>query len=128
MDELDVQDAAKILNKLPSRVRGLLIERLIPPKAADILDLVDSSRATELVASLPPRQVSLILHHLEVEKREARLKALPDSMARLLRDLSEYPQNTAGGMMEPRVTSITSDLGVQAAVNAFHGIRSITCM
>ncbi|MBL7174569.1 MAG: magnesium transporter [Desulfobacteraceae bacterium] len=117
LDELEVQEVAKILNKLPSRLNGLLMERLVPSKAAALLDLVDSSRATELLASLPPRQASLILQYLEEDKREALLSSLSDSMGRQLRELTEYPQDTAGGMMEPRVTFIYSDLLVQAAIN-----------
>jgi magnesium transporter len=118
LDDLDVQEAAKILNKLPTRLNGLLMERLVPSKVAPLLDLVDSSRATELLASLPPRQASLIIQYLEADKREALLSTLSDSMGSQLRELIEYPLDTAGGMMEPRVTSIYSDHNVQAAVNA----------
>ena len=116
LEDLDDQEAAKLLDKLPVRLNGLLMERLTPQKAGAVLDHIDSVRAKELLVSLPPRHASMIIHHLEEGKRESWLTAIPDSMARQLRELTQYPEDTAGGMMEPRVTSVSSDLSVQAAI------------
>jgi magnesium transporter len=65
---------------------------------------------------MPPRQASYVLQHLEKGKQEAALAALPESKARQLRELMLYSAESAGGMMEPRVASIPSDINVQAAI------------
>lgn len=116
VEQMDAAEAVKILDKLPSRLNGLLMERLTPQKAGTILDLMEPSRTRELLAGMSPRQASLVLHHLESGKREEALAGLPSARARELRDLMHYPPETAGGMMEPRVASIPMDLNVQSAI------------
>ena len=116
LEELDADEATKILERLPSRLQGLLMERLSPPKAGAILEQLDSFRARELLASMPPRQASFVLQHMDEGKREDALKALPDARAHQLRELMHYPAEMAGGMMEPRVASVRADLNVQSAI------------
>jgi len=116
VEQMDTAEAAKILDKLPSRLNGLLVERLTAQKAGAILDHLEASRGRELLAGMSPRQASLVLHHLESGKREEALAGLPGARARELRELMHYPPETAGGMMEPRVASIPMDLSVQSAI------------
>lgn len=117
-ERLDVADAVRTIEKLPFRAIGLLLERLSPHKAGQILSWMDLARTRELLATMTPRQAALILQYFEEGKREEALSGLPESIARQLRELLHYPPDTAGGMMEPRVTSIQSDLTVQGAIAA----------
>jgi magnesium transporter len=114
--QVDAAEAVKIVEILPSRLAGLLMERLTPQKAGTVLDLLAPDRTQELLAGMSPRQASLVLQHLEPAKREEALVGLPDAKARELRELMHYPPETAGGMMEPRVASIPMDLNVQSAI------------
>jgi magnesium transporter len=116
LEQVDAAEAVKILDRLPSRLSGLLLERLTPPKAGSILEGLEPNRTHELLAGMSPRQASLVLQHLEPGRREEALAGLPDTKARELRDLMHYPPETAGGMMEPRVASIPMDLNVQSAI------------
>jgi magnesium transporter len=115
LEQLDIGEAAGIVKKLPFRAVGLLMERLAPHIAAAILENLDPPRVRELLENMPPRTASIILQHLEQSSREKALLKLPDRVARQLRDLMHYSQDTAGGMMEPRVTAIPMDLTVKAA-------------
>ena len=115
-EKMDVEDAVRILGKIPLRAVSQLLERITPHKAAAILSSLDSNRRRELLSAMNPRQASSVLNHVEQSHREEVLGNLPDAMARQLRELLEYPSDTAGGMMEPRVASIPSDLTAQAAI------------
>ena len=115
-EKMDVEDAVRILGKIPLRAVGQLLQSLTPHKAAAILSSLDSNRRRELLSAMNPRQASSVLNHVEQSHREEVLGNLPDAMARQLRELLEYPADTAGGMMEPRVASIPSDLTAQAAI------------
>ncbi len=115
-EQLEVDEAARIFEKLSFRAEGLLLERLTPYKAASIFEHLDPKRARDLLATMPPRTASLMLQHLDENKREDALAHLPDRVAGQLRELMRYPPNMAGGMMEPRVTSVPVDLSVQAAI------------
>jgi magnesium transporter len=116
LEQIDAAEAVKIVDKLPFRLTGLLMERLTPQKAGAILDLLEPSRTRELLGRISPRQASLVLLHLESNRREDALAGLPGPKAKELRELMNYPPETAGGMMEPRVVSIPSDLNVQSAI------------
>ncbi|UCG14384.1 MAG: magnesium transporter [Deltaproteobacteria bacterium] len=116
-EQLEADEAARIIKKLPLRAVVLLVERLASHSAAAVLERLDPKRVRELLEIMSPRAASLVLQHLESSKREEALTHLPGKIARQLRDLMTYPPNTAGGMMEPRVTSIPADLTVKAATS-----------
>lgn len=116
LEEFDAAEAAKTIEKLPSHLGSLLLERLAPQKAGAILEKLGSIRTRELLGAIAAKQASFILQHLDMSKREEALAGLPESRSRQLRELIKYPAETAGGMMEPRVASIPSDMNVQSAI------------
>jgi magnesium transporter len=76
-----------------------------------------SEETRKLLADLPPRQAAAILQHLEDAMREAALSGLESERAKGIESLLHYPPDTAGGMMDPRITSIRADLSVGEAIN-----------
>jgi magnesium transporter len=118
-EKLEVAEAVEIIETLPVRTEALVLERLTPIRASAILERFNPERRRELLAIMPPRTASSLLQHLEKSIREEALTYLPEKVARQIRELMHYPPDTAGGMMEPRVTSIPVDLTVQAAVSHF---------
>jgi magnesium transporter len=114
-EQLEADEATRIIKKLPLQGVTLLLERLAPHSAAVILERLDPKRVREFLEMLSPRAASLVLQHLETSRREEALAHLPGKIARQLRDLMTYPPDTAGGMMEPRVASVPIDLTVKAA-------------
>jgi magnesium transporter len=115
-EKTEVEDALRTLRKLPVRGVALLMERLTPHRAGAILGRLDGPRTREIFAAMSPREAPLVLSHFEEDQREQILKGLPPSMHREFSALLEYLGDTAGGMMEPRVASIPSDLTVQGAI------------
>jgi len=115
LEQLDPAEAAHLLEKFSPRLVGLLMERLMPQRAGVVLERLEAARVKELISAMSPRQASLVLQHVETDKREETLSGLPSSTVCQLRELLSYPADTAGGMMEPRVSSIPVDVTVQAA-------------
>jgi magnesium transporter len=116
LEQLKVEEAVRIMKKLPLRLVGLLLDRLAPQTGAAILEHFDLINVRELLAILPPRTASFILQNIQDQRRQEALADLPGPLARQLRDLMTYPPDTAGGMMEPRVISIPIGLTVQASI------------
>jgi magnesium transporter len=116
LELLNDADAARIISRLPADEVGPTIEHLAPHAAAAILRQLGPDQTHKLLAAMTPRQAAVVLQHLEEAQREAALAGLPENAARQLRSLIQYPPETAGGLMEPRVASITNDLTVQQAV------------
>jgi magnesium transporter len=118
LEGLDPERAAGILKRLPSRVAGHVTERLAPEAAGMILPRVGEDGMRALLSDVPPRQAAAILHHLEDALREATLANLPPERAKGIQNLLQYPLDSAGGMMDPRITSIRVDLRAGDAIAA----------
>ena len=117
-EALDLDERIRLFTTLPTRIAVTLMQRISPYAVAPIVMGLDSDRSKELLSALPPRIASSILTHTEETYRDTLLEGLPDNLSRPLRALSQYPGETAGAMMEPRVASLSSDFTVQQATTA----------
>jgi len=118
LEGLAPSEAGAILRRLPARSIGAVLERIAPEPAGAILGEIGPQATRDLLGHLAPRHAAAILHHVEESLRAATLSGLPEQRARQIRSLLQYPSDTAGGMMEPHVTSIAIDLTVQDAIGA----------
>ena len=118
LESLGASDAGEILRGLPPRSAGAVLERLAAEPAGAILGEIGPEATRDMLDHLPPRHAAAILHHVDDALRTATLAGLPAVRARQIRDLLVYPSHTAGGMMEPHVTSIAVDLTVGDAIDA----------
>jgi magnesium transporter len=118
VETLDAEEAARLLKNLPDRTAVTLVDRLQPHIAADLLQRIPAQRAAELLMELDPRIASAILNDFGAAQCDEVLASLPESTARTLRELADYPAETAGGMMEAKVAALALDLSVQQAIAA----------
>ncbi len=116
IEGLAPDEAAAVLESLSPKEIGPVVERLTPHAAGAILGRLGRERTQELLEGMSPRQAAVVMRLLEDAEREAVLTGLPDDAARKLRALIQYPPESAGGMMDPRVVSLASDLTVREAV------------
>ncbi len=114
----NTSEAASLLESMPHKVTIELLERLQPHAAAGILEHATDERASMALAEIEPRSATAILQHLEDDRRDRLLASLPPATSRSLRDLVDYPAETAGGMMQPKVVSLALDLTAQQAIAA----------
>ena len=111
-------EAGAILRRLPARSIGAVLERLAPEPAGAILGEIGPQATRDLLGHLAPRHAAAILHHVEESLRSATLSGLPEHRARQIQSLLQYPNDTAGGMMDPHVTSLAIDLTIRDAIAA----------
>lgn len=117
-ENLELDERIRLVGSLPKRIALTLLQRISPHAVAPIIAGLNAARASEFLCDLPPRVASSILSHTDADERETLLGVLPEGTANQLRSLAEYPGDTAGGMMEPRVVSLSSDYTVQQATTA----------
>jgi magnesium transporter len=116
LEGMGVEEAGEVIAELPASDLGPVMERLTPHAAGRILAVVGNDHAQALLAAMQPRQAAAVLQHIPHDQREAALAALPQSTARQLRDVLSYPRETAGGIMDPQVSSIPIDVTVEQAI------------
>src|SRR5207248_7239372 len=96
--ELDPFDAARLLGKL-SRAQ-----------AADVLEEMDPDDAADVVEELVPQEAEAILVEMEREEAED------------VRDLLNYPPESAAGIMTPEFVALSPDLTADQALVALRRV------
>ncbi len=87
------------------KVAAKLLEQLLPKEAAKILETMSSDKAADIIYELSEEFEEEVQNHLDEKTKE--------EIASLLR----YPEDTAGGIMNPDFFAIDKDLTVEEALN-----------
>lgn len=116
LEKARTDEAAALLAAESSKRAYDVLRRLTPATAADVLAVMDPADAARLIASLEPNRAAALLARFGEEQREERLKLVDPAAVQELRELMAYPPDSAGGMMDPRVTTFNRDTSVRDAV------------
>lgn len=120
--EIPVPDAAHLLAGVSDASAAGVFERLDPDRAVAIADSIDEASFRRLWSAMEAGHGAALLARLPPERTEARLAALPEALARELRELMSYPVGSAGRLMDPAVTLFYAD---ETAEQALQRIRSL---
>ena len=123
VEALPPAEAARVLLGLPKRTLGPVVERVAPTAAATILEAVGPEVTRDLLATISPRQATAILHALEEAAREATLESLDHEAAARIRGLLQYLPDTAGALMDTRVTTLRVGQTASQAISALRRAR-----
>jgi CBS domain-containing protein len=101
---LDEEKAADVLEEMETQTQIHIIESLPVDKAADVLEKMPADEAAD------------ILDEIEDDKAELLLKEMDSEVSQEVRELLEYPDNHAGGLMTTDVLSFRSELTVEDVI------------
>ncbi len=125
-------DKAELFAELDDEDQVALLSEFQPSVAADILEDMEDSEAAELVAALPedvaitivnemePDEAADLLGDIEPEQVQAVLTGLEDENQDLVRDLLDYPDDTAGGLMTTVFLALRADMSAREAIQQIH--------
>jgi magnesium transporter len=128
IEELPAPDAATVMVQLASGRAAEVAEILDPGTAAGILAELDSIRAAEVIGEMHQPEASMVLDQMNPDDRVDILGhirgPLHDQLigdmaaegAADVRQLEQYPRDTAGGIMTTQVTALYEYLTVDDAV------------
>ncbi|QDT65488.1 magnesium transporter [Calycomorphotria hydatis] len=115
-EELDAEEAAELLHSLPSDVISTLLERISPHSIGPLFAELSPEKVRDLLSRISLRWAAVVLKQLPEEQREEVLSGMPKEKAKPLADLAKYPAESAGGIMEPRVASLSLDQTTEQAI------------
>jgi magnesium transporter len=116
LEELPPAETARLIEATaPSNASGLL-ERLNPRVAGAVLAELGDDATRAAFKSLLPTKAAPILASLDNATRERKLALLDGRLADHLRELLTYPADTAGSLMDPRITAFDAELTVDDAL------------
>ena len=116
--------AAALLADEPAGRAHEVLRLLTPAAAVDVLTNMKAPSAGRLLALLEANRAAALLAGMEPGVRENLLTQLDGAKASELRDLMKYPPDSAGRMMDPRVTTFRGDACVRDVVRRLRTIRA----
>jgi magnesium transporter len=96
--------AAQVLERLNPRVAAEAIGRLTLDAARNIITAMNPARAAPIVVSMP------------VNQRDALLMRLDSRIANEIREMLSYPPESAGALMDPRISAFGEETSVDDAL------------
>lgn len=116
-------DAAELLSQEPPQRVSAILRHLAADRACSLLVSLPAETVREVLAREVPNRAAAWVARLEAEDRERCLQTLDPALADELRELADYPPDTAGRLMDPRVTTFTPDATVTAVVRRLRRFR-----
>jgi len=104
-DSLPKPVSAEVLEKIDEATRAEIFELLKADELADLISELDADDAADLLAELPEAESQEMLEHLA------------EAEAEQIKDLMSYSEDSAGGIMDPLVVSVSEDATVAEAIN-----------
>ncbi|MCG6923805.1 MAG: magnesium transporter [Acidobacteria bacterium] len=117
-------DASALLAARPVAHAADVVRRLGPGQAAATLARLPARAARRLVEHLGAARSAVLLARLEPDDRDRLLGLVATKMARELGDLTRYPPDTAGALMDPRVAAFPGDTPVKTVLGRLRRRRA----
>ncbi len=133
LEEIHAADLAELTHKLPRSTVQQLLAALPPALSADLAEYLSDEARSDLVSELPPDQAADILEEMEPDDRADLLSDLEPHEAEAIldemevvereeaRQLLEYPETSAGGLMTTQYVTLNVDLTVGQAIERIRG-------
>ncbi len=119
--DLEAEEIPRVFDALTPTARAEVLAEADPQTQALLLLHVGERGPADLVAKLGPDDPADVLNLLEPPQAEGVLKTLEASEAAEIRDLRQYPPETAGGLMTPDLIAVrpeATDRDVLAAIRS----------
>jgi magnesium transporter len=97
---------------------------LAPDAAAAVLPLLPASLRSSLLEELPPHETVRLLAQFEAKKRAKITAALDSSVAEEIERLLQYPADSAGRLMEPRIGYFRGSFTVEETIDRLRQARA----
>ena len=124
LDGLPADEIAAVIEREPARHVGLLLERMEPSRAARVLEILPADLAGAAIEAMDPARTIGMVGWMDDAPREALLANVDSGLARELRRMAEYPEATAGRLMDPRVVGFRPGATVGQALTRLRTVRS----
>lgn len=116
-------EAAALLAAQPPHAALRAWQALAPDVARQTLQRLPEATALHLLAEAEPIVSVAVLTQFDAVERQAWLQRLDSEVGHELRELLAYPPDTAGSMMDPRVSPLRAGMSVGEALERLRQIR-----
>jgi magnesium transporter len=111
---LDHGSAGTVLTDTTASIRAELVDEIEPERLARIAEALPADEAADLIGELEAEETEQVLHHISTEDEE------------VLRQLLTYPEDTAGGLMNPDAVALHPGETVDDAIRYLRSVAEDT--
>ena len=123
LEAMSATDAAELLAAQPQHAAVAAWQFLSPDIANAVLKVLPVATGAYFLAESVPEASAAVLVRLSVEDRDHWLASLDPQIARELREMLNYPDDSAGRLMDPKVSYVRSDLTVGEALDRLRAMK-----
>jgi magnesium transporter len=116
---LDGRSAAETVSFIAiatPHVAAQVLERLNPRVAAEAIGRLSLDAARNVIAAMNPARAAPIVVSMPVNQRDALLMRLDARIANEIREMLSYPPESAGALMDPRISAFGEETSVDDAL------------
>lgn len=129
LKEADVEETAKLIDRIPAEDRKRLFGLLTPEQGAEVLEHVYYFQGADIIEELAPDAAAAIIAELDSDDRADLLNELEDAdsdaileeldadVAEETRQFMAYPEGTAGALMYNEFVSFPAQMSVEDILN-----------
>ncbi len=118
LEEIKIEDVAGVLEVQAEQVVASIVARLSPERAAATLTRLSPGKARYVLEAIDPAVGARLLARLDEDARERCLALLARRLSAELRELSSYPPEVAGSVMDARFFALRPEMSIRAALDA----------
>ena len=111
---LDHESAGTVLTDTTASIRAELVDEIEPERLARIAEALPADEAADLIGELEVEETEKVFHHISTEDEE------------VIRQLLTYPEDTAGGIMNPDVVALQPGESVDDAIRYLRSVAEDT--
>jgi magnesium transporter len=124
LESMDADDAAEVLVEHPASVTVPVFAKLAPDAAAAIIAKLPPAQIKNVVEEMLPNDAVRVLAQFGDERQQEVLATLESSIVEEIKRLMSYPPDSAGRLMEPRISYFRGSLTVEETVDRLRGSRA----
>ena len=114
---VDNKERRAIFNAMDKSMSAEVLEKVDEATRAELFELLEDKELASLVSELDPDDAADILSELSEEERAELLQNISPSESAEIKELMSYSEDSAGGIMDPVVISVSEDATVGEAVS-----------
>jgi len=121
VEELGPEDREAILSAIDSEVAAEALSEVDPKMQASILESLDAEKAAEIIEEMAPDEAADALAELEEGVSEVILEEMETQPKMEVRELLEFEEDTAGGLMNTEYVALYEGATLEDAITALKG-------
>lgn len=116
LERMKIEQIVAILKQQPAELAAAVLNHLERLVAVRCLELLGAEHSAQLMENLPMEHACLLLRKLDKERRRLVLDQISPAIADPIQSILQYPQNSAGAMMDPLIFTLPVDITVAEAL------------